>query len=235
MVENYSFICNFSVVCVSNLCLLTIFFIKARNYLRWHVTGWSRSSQCFRKKSTISHMTLVYISFRLSTTRDNYRFRSPFYWSMTGNTTPVLSNSQFRLLLIIQLCKFTHLAMTRVATSLLLTLLLPTFLTMTSSTTCPHPKFVQKHVCLNCQNTVQDATRFAYLSAATRRHKTGQNLVFIAPAMTYTTVGQYCVFKFRAPKYNCLYRNNQWSCRYVKDVIARHDAKTGHYYYRLDT
>lgn len=104
---------------------------------------------------------------------------------------------------------------------------------MTSS--CPHPKFVKKHVCLDCQNTVKDVTHFAYKSAAVRRHQTGQNLIFVAPSMTYMRVGKFCVFNFRVPKYNCLFRNKQWSCRFVRDVIARHDAKSGHYYYRLDT
>lgn len=117
--------------------------------------------------------------------------------------------------------------------ALLLIISLTVLILMTSA--CPHPRFIQKHVCLDCQNTVQDVTRFAYHSAAMRHRPTGQSLIFIAPSMSYTRMGKYCVFKSRAPKYNCLFRNKQWSCPYVKDVIARHDAKSGHYYYRLDT
>nr|AAU06492.1 putative salivary protein [Culicoides sonorensis] len=106
-------------------------------------------------------------------------------------------------------------------------------------TACPHPNFVAKHVCVNCANTVADANHKAVAADQWRRQNhrppSGQNSVFIIGHMGYTRQGNLCVFNSRVPKYDCLLRRGAWSCRFARNVIARHDAGNGHYYYRQDT
>lgn len=104
---------------------------------------------------------------------------------------------------------------------------------------CPNGNFVSKHVCTTCGNNAADATNFAIQSAAWRRRHnrppSGRNSVFITSTMTYTRQGNLCIFNRRAPKYSCVFRSRRWTCRFSRNVIARHDSRNGHYYYRQDT
>lgn len=104
---------------------------------------------------------------------------------------------------------------------------------------CPHPNFLNKHMCTYCNNNANDAHRFALQADAWRRsnHRppTGQNSVFVSNNMGYHQVndprnGWVCVFNHAAPKYNCLARTG-WGCRHVADVVAVHSSRNGHYFY----
>lgn len=114
-----------------------------------------------------------------------------------------------------------------------------TFFFVSSEAPCPHPDFLQKHVCTDCNNNADDAQHFAIQSAAWRRRNhrppTGQNSVFIANGMEYHTArdrrnGVVCVFNHAAPKYNCLARAG-WGCQFTGNVVAEHSPRNGHYFY----
>lgn len=107
----------------------------------------------------------------------------------------------------------------------------------------PNSKFVTKHVCITCQDRVEDAEAFARVDNAARRANgwapTGKNTVFIASDMVYLTdvPSTRIVFQDAAPKYDCQRRGSdgaQWSCRHVGQTRAQHDAGNGHYFFRGD-
>lgn len=106
------------------------------------------------------------------------------------------------------------------------------------SADCPNGQFVGKHVCTNCHDTVLSASMFAHQVENMRFHgstsATTFNSIFIASSMAYTQNGQYCVFNYRVPKWDCYKNNGVWSCTRMGEVIATHSSYTGHYYPQAD-
>lgn len=105
----------------------------------------------------------------------------------------------------------------------------------------PNSRFVTKHVCTTCQDTVEDAEAFAVAAHAARRANgwatTGKNTVFIASNMVYVTDEGRTVIIFQdaVPKYDCEPRGEKkWSCRRKGLKRAKHDPNSGHYDYRND-
>lgn len=104
---------------------------------------------------------------------------------------------------------------------------------------CPHPNFLSKHACGNCNDDANDAHTFAVAADIWRQNNhrppTGKNTVFIATHVGYHIVndpqnGMVCAFTGSAPYYNCL-ASHGWGCLRLGTKIATHNLLNGHYYY----
>lgn len=113
-------------------------------------------------------------------------------------------------------------------------------LSATSNTpTCPNNRFMDKHMCHNCEDTELSASLFASQVQNIRLHgstaPSNINTVFVYQHMSFHWNGPNCVFDFHAAKYQCFKNiNNIWSCTRYPMVIATHDAGSGHYFPQMD-
>lgn len=101
---------------------------------------------------------------------------------------------------------------------------------------CPHSAFVSKHILTRNLNTASHAAYSADertdIRNRIRTSPTGIQSLFYAPGMTYTQVGDYCIFNRAATKWNCQLDRSEfagWACRNHGLIIAKHSVNNGHY------
>ena len=95
------------------------------------------------------------------------------------------------------------------------------------NSSCPHPTFVQKHLCRYCQ-TPEDALEFSKSRTAKNIHI---NTVLFGDPGFEKIGGQYCQNIDRVQIYNCYLKRD--ICYPVGSrCLTKHHISTGHLYYK---
>lgn len=107
---------------------------------------------------------------------------------------------------------------------------------------CPHERFVAKHIEKTRIDNIHSANTFAQMNDNIRRKlmttvPTNKNSVFFlnGEIMQYVREDDKCRFTKTAPKYNCdRVRGSEWNCNHQGNVIAYHSVLNGHYDHKSD-
>lgn len=111
---------------------------------------------------------------------------------------------------------------------------------------CPHERFVAKHIEKTRIDNIHSANTFAQMNDNIRRTSmttilTDKNSAFFlnGEIMQYVREDDRCRFTKPVPKYNCdrvrvRVRGSEWNCNHQGNVIAYHSVFNGHYDHKLD-
>lgn len=109
-----------------------------------------------------------------------------------------------------------------------------------NSNRCPNDRFKQKHLEINAVDSAAVASRYAAYVEQLRLNSdtvyTTFNTVFISDRQmefdwkSYPNDrNRYCIFRFKATKYDCKKRSGTWNCDRKGRVKAVHSVRRGHY------